>query len=44
MQRDKHNLKKYEASHVKCDAGDARRLLFSIIYVCKSIVFLCFRS
>ena len=26
------------------DAGDARGLLFSIIYVCKSIVFLCFRS
>ena len=24
------------------DAGDARRLLSSIIYVCKSIVFLCF--
>ena len=26
------------------DAGDTRRFLFSIIYVCKSIVFLCFRS
>ena len=26
------------------DAGDTRRLLFSIIYVCKPIVFLCFRS
>ena len=26
------------------DVGDARRFLFSIIYVCKSIVFLCFRS
>ena len=26
------------------DTGDARRLLFSIIYVCKSVVFLCFRS
>ena len=25
------------------DVGDARRLLFSIIYVCKPIVFLCFR-
>ena len=26
------------------DAGDIRRLLFSIIYVCMSIIFLCFRS
>ena len=26
------------------DAGDARKLLFNIIYVCKLIVFLCFRS
>ena len=26
------------------DAGDERELLFNIIYVCKSIVFLCFRS
>ena len=26
------------------DAGDARKLLFSIIYVYKSIVFLYFRS
>ncbi|XP_030927582.1 uncharacterized protein LOC115953900 isoform X2 [Quercus lobata] len=26
------------------DAGDTRSLLFSIIYVCKSIVFLCFKS
>ena len=25
-------------------AGDARKLLFNIIYVCKLIVFLCFRS
>ena len=24
------------------DAGDAKRLLSSIIYVCKSIAFLCF--
>ena len=27
-----------------CDAGDARKLLFNTIYVCKLIVFLCFRS
>ena len=26
------------------DARDPRRLLFSIIYVCKPIVFICFRS
>ena len=26
------------------DSGDVRKLLFNIIYVCKSIVFLCFRS
>ena len=26
------------------DVGDARKFLFCIIYVCKSIVFLCFRS
>ena len=26
------------------DAGDVRKLLFNIIYVCKLIVFLCFRS
>ena len=26
------------------DVGDIRRLLFSIIYVCMSIIFLCFRS
>ena len=26
------------------DAGDARKLLFSIIYIYKSIVFLYFRS
>jgi len=26
------------------DAGDARKLLFSIIYIYKWIVFLCFRS
>ena len=27
-----------------CDVGDARKLLFNIICVCKPIVFLCFRS
>ena len=26
------------------DVGDVRRLLFSTTYVCKSIIFLCFRS
>ena len=26
------------------DAGNARKLLFNIIYVCKPIVFLCFKS
>ena len=30
-------------SRRKSDVGEARRFLFSIIYFCKSIVFLCFR-
>ena len=44
LQIDINNLKQ-ELKELKLenDAGDARKLLFNIIYVCKSIVFLCFR-
>ena len=45
LQLDINNLK-HELKELKLenDARDARKLLFNIIYVCKSIVFLYFRS
>ena len=38
------NIKIHLKYQPASDAGVARKLSFSIIYVCKSIVFLCFRS
>ena len=39
-----HSFCTFEKSINTTDARDAKRFLFSIIYVSKSIVFLCFRS
>ena len=39
-----HHIHIRPGNEWKTDAGDERRFLFSIIYVCKSILFLCLRS